>query len=260
MIIVTGANGFIGKNLIERLEVLHPNEFIAKIDIDAPYNFRIIPDPMIVTHVYHMGAISSTTEMDIEKIYKYNIKYSIDLFEWCIEHRIPVSYASSAATKGNGDGPINLYGASKLTVDLWVENNINRFKSVHGYRFFNVYGKGEDHKIGQGSPISTFIKQAKETGQIKLFNTHDGCRDFIWVGDVCRIMLSETRRSGIYDCGTRRPRYFSWIAHLVAKKYGAEIVRIPTPEHIKKTYQEKTCAIETDGLCISVDDYLSSID
>lgn len=253
MIIVTGANGFIGKNLISRI---HDPQYL--IDIENPYAYQDV-NPSGITHVYHLGAMSSTTETDIEKLYKHNVFYSINLFEWCIKHQIPVSYASSAATKGNGQGPINLYGASKHMVDIWVQNNIKRFKSVHGYKFFNVYGEGEDHKIGQASPISTFIKQAKETRQIKLFQTHDGCRDFIWVGDVCRIMLEESRPSGIYDCGTRRPQYFSWIAQLVAQKYGAEIIRIPTPDHIKQNYQEKTCATETDGKCISVEEYLNSL-
>lgn len=257
MIIVTGANGFIGKNLIKRLEEKHPDEFVAKIDLNWPDGYLAVPDPMLVTHVYHLGAISSTTETDFKKLYKYNVEYSVNLFEWCIEHQIPVSYASSAAVYGNDKGPINLYGASKLTVDIWVRDNIDRFKSVHGYRFFNVYGEGEDHKVGQSSPVSAFIKQAKETGQIKLFETHDGLRDFIWVGDVCRIMMDEKRPSGIYDCGTRFPQYFSHIARLIAKKYGAEIVRIPTPEHIKKNYQYKTCASETDGKCISIGDYIS---
>lgn len=253
MIIVTGVNGFIGKNLIDRI----PGEVLC-LDINNAYNFRLY-DPTKITHVYHLGAISSTTETNYKKLHKYNVKYSIDLFEWCITYQIPVSYASSAAVYGNGQGPINLYGASKLTVDIWVENNMHRFKSVHGYRFYNVYGKGEDHKIGQASPVSTFIQQAKETGQIKLFETHDGCRDFIWVGDVCRIMLEEDRPSGIYDCGTRDPQYFSWIAQFVAEKYGAEIVRIPTPDHIKKNYQERTCAPSTDGKCISVKSYINSL-
>lgn len=258
MIIVTGSDGFIGKNLLQRTL----NEDALCIDKDNAYDYKMIKNPKEygITRVYHLGAISSTTETDFEKLYKYNIQYSINLFEWCIEHQIPVSYASSAAVYGNGRGPINLYGSSKLTVDLWVKNNIDRFKSVHGYRFYNVYGEGEDHKIGQASPISTFIKQAKETGKIKLFDTHDGCRDFIWVGDVCRIMLDESRPSEIYDCGTRKPEYFSHIARLVADKYGAEIVRIPTPDHIKKTYQERTCALYTDRKCISVEDYLSLID
>lgn len=257
MIVVTGAEGFIGKNLVKLLEEKHPSECLLQIDIDDPYKYQWMAKN--VSHVYHLGAISSTTETDFEKLYAHNTFYSICLFEWCIEHQIPVSYASSAATYGNGKGPINLYGASKLTVDIWVQNNINRFKSVHGYRFFNVYGEGEDHKIGQASPISTFIKQAKETGQIKLFETHDGCRDFIWVGDVCRIMINDLRPSGIYDCGTRSPQYFSTVANLVAQKYGAEIIRIPTPEHIKQNYQEKTCATETDGACLSVEDYINSL-
>lgn len=259
MIVVTGADGFIGKNIIDQLKIIHPDTFIAVTDIKTHKHYLWISNPENVEHVYHLGAISSTTESDVGKIYTYNIKASIDLFEWCIEHQIPVSYASSAATKGNGQGPINLYGASKLMVDIWVQNNIERFKSVHGYKFFNVYGQGEDHKIGQASPVSTFIKQAKETGQIKLFQTHDGCRDFIWVGDVCRIMLEESRPSGIYDCGTGNPQYFSSIANLVAEKYGAEIIRIPTPDHIKQNYQEKTCATETDGACISVEDYINSL-
>jgi ADP-L-glycero-D-manno-heptose 6-epimerase len=72
-------------------------------------------------------------------------------------------------------------------------------------------------------------------------------------------MIDENRPSGIYDCGTGNPQYFSDIAQLVAKKYGAEIIRIPTPDHIKKNYQEKTCASETDGLCISVEDYINSL-
>jgi ADP-L-glycero-D-manno-heptose 6-epimerase len=255
MIIVTGADGFIGKNLVNILK----GESILRIDRHNSYAY-LNQNPSNITHVYHLGAISSTTETDFEELYKHNICYSIDLFEWCIKHQIPISYASSAATKGNGQGPINLYGASKLMVDIWVKNNIERFKSVYGYRFFNVYGQGEDHKIGQASPISTFIKQAKETGQIKLFQTHNGCRDFIWVGVVCRIMLEESRPSGIYDCGTSNPQYFSSIANLVAKKYGVGIIRIPTPDHIKKTYQERTCAQHTDDKCISVEDYLSSID
>lgn len=254
MIIVTGSEGFIGKNLIQRSA-----DSVLCIDKHNSFDY-LTCDPKDITHVYHLGAISSTTETDFEKLYKHNVYYSISLFEWCIEHQIPVSYASSAAVYGNGAGPINLYGASKLTVDIWVQNNIHRFKSVHGYRFYNVYGEGEDHKIGQASPVSTFIRQAKEMKHILLFETHDGCRDFIWIGDVCRIMLNESRPSGIYDCGTQKPQYFSSIASLVAKKYGAEIVRIPTPEHIKKTYQERTCASETDGKCISVAEYLLQLD
>lgn len=259
MIVVTGSEGFIGRNLVSELK--HRGEYVFEIDPNKSFP-DVEMEVSSVTHIYHLGAISSTTETDVEKLYKHNVEFSVRLFEIAIDYGIPVSYASSAAVYGNGQGPINLYGASKLTVDLWVQNNIDRFKSIRGYRFFNVYGEGEEDKIkvGQASPISTFFHQAKTTGQIKLFETHDGCRDFIWVGDVCRIMLEDERQSGIYDCGTRDPQYFHMIANWVAEKTGAEIIKIPTPDSIKKNYQERSCAQETDGKCISVKDYISRLE
>lgn len=260
MILVTGADGFIGKNIIDQLKTTHPDTFIAVTNIETYKHYLWISNPENVEHVYHLGAISSTTESDIDKIYTYNIKASIDLFEWCIRHQIPVSYASSAAVYGNGTGPLNYYATSKLIVDMWVQDHMHQFKSVHGYRFFNVYGENEDHKGSQASPITQFIKQAKQTGNIKIFDTPgDGERDFIWVGDVCKAMQQENRPSGIYDCGTCKTIKFSEVAKLVAEKYNASIEVIPFPEHLKRKYQFYTCANTSVDDSITVQQYLHQV-
>ena len=257
MIVVTGSEGFIGKSLVK--ELWRRGERVFEIDRHNKDAYKDIV-PHNVDMVYHLGALSSTTETNVDDIYNLNIKYSIDLFNWCIQNSIPVSYASSASVYGNGKGPLNYYALSKLTVDLWVKDNLDRFKSIKGYRFFNVYGEGEDHKGGQASPITQFTKQAKETGAIKVFSEDgNGVRDFIWVGDVCRIMIEDGRSSGIYDVGTKDPMSFTSVAKTVAAKYNASIITIPFPSHLKEKYQFYTCASETDGKCISVKDYIDGL-
>ena len=136
MIIVTGARGFIGKNLVDRLKA--KGKEIVPIDIASKdYVFSHFYHDFkygLIEHVYHMGAISSTTETNLDLIYENNIKYSIQLLEQCVECKVPVSYASSASVYGNaGDGllnPLNYYAMSKATVDLWVQDNMSRFKSM----------------------------------------------------------------------------------------------------------------------------------
>lgn len=248
MIIVTGANGFIGKNLVAKL--LQLGKEVLPLDVDNKYAF---PDFDEVEYVFHMGAISSTTETNLDLIYENNIQYSVGLFEKCIEYGIPVSYASSASVYGNTNdhtvSPLNYYAMSKATIDLWVETNMSRFSSVHGYRFYNVYGAGEEHKGGQASPVYQFINQAVTNKCIKIFNREgDGCRDFVWVGDVCDTMLTENRSSGIYDIGTGNSYHFSEIADCVAKHFDVKIEVIPFPEHLKGKYQFNTQAKESHVL------------
>jgi ADP-L-glycero-D-manno-heptose 6-epimerase len=211
-----------------------------------------------------MGAISSTTEKDVRRFYEYNVDYTIRLLEKCIEHSVAISYASSASVYGNlrgGINPLNQYALSKATVDMWVEDHSTEFTNfVRGYRFFNVYGEGEDHKGDQASPIHKFVKQAKEAGKIEIFDEDgDGCRDFIWVGDVCRILVDDERDSGIYDLGTCNPLLFSEVAEMVAEKFDAEVVQIPFPEHLQNKYQYHTCADQTDARNKWVKDYIDGL-
>jgi len=261
MIIVTGSNGFIGKNLVESLD--GSLFLVDKDDKEAVFNI----DWATVTHVYHMGAISDTTEKDVDLIYRNNIDYSIRLFEKAIQNKTPVTYASSASVYGTSQldhiNPLNYYAMSKATLDLWVADNIDRFELIRGYRFFNVYGKHEDHKGSQASPVYQFTRQARENGTIKVFeNTQgigDGERDFIWVGDVVRVMTTDTRPSGIYNLGTGKTMRFSELAKLIAQKYNAAIEEIPFPKHLVGKYQYYTCAYPATPNCISVEDYINDL-
>lgn len=242
MILVTGYKGFIGSRLAQRL--VEENEVIVGLDaVDGDPNQRLSLVPWHkITKVYHQGAISDTTETDVDKIYHYNVKFSIDLFTKAIEHQIPVVYASSASVYGNSKSqsynPLNYYAMSKLTVDMWVLDNIKSFNSIVGYRYFNVYGRDENKTDWTMSPVCKFIKQAKEDRIIKVFSgSQDMKRDFICIEDVLRIVTREPQESGIFDLGTCSAMSFLEVAELVAQKYDASIKFIPFPEKLRNKYQ-----------------------
>ena len=257
MIVVTGSKGFIGGNLMALFDDAIGYDITDYTDI-----FDL--DPTKIDRVYHMGALSSTTETCFDRVMHYNVNSSIRLFEWCIEHSIPVSYASSASVYGNSDEyniePMNYYALSKATIDMWVKINLDKFVDIKGYRFYNVYGDGEEHKGTQASPVHTFVKQARETGTIKIFESSgDGIRDFVWVGDVCRSMIEDRRASGIYDVGTGSPIAFSQVAKIIAEYYDAKIEVIPFPDHLQNKYQFNTKSQIDHNDFISVEEYVSRL-
>jgi ADP-L-glycero-D-manno-heptose 6-epimerase len=241
LIILTGSDGFIGSNFKKKLIDVESIEINNKWDFLNTFNKWEKVDCII-----HQGAISSTVETDIEKIFENNIKYSIKLLEKAINYGVPVKYASSASVYGmstEGFNPMNYYALSKLTVDYWVLDNIDKFSLIQGFRYFNVYGNGEDNKKDQASPVSKFTKQAKESGVIKIFNNSENYyRDFICVDDLVDIVLNNDKPSGIYDLGTSHPVSFKYVAECVANKFNSSIEEIPFPEHLKNKYQEYTCA------------------
>lgn len=242
MILVTGYKGFIAQNLLKRFD--STDVYYSDIDtcFDDLYNDIEWNN---IKQVYHLGAISDTTETDIDKIYQYNIKYTLKLLAKTADLEIPVKYASSASVYGNSTNkinPLNYYALSKATIDCYVMDNLDKFSNIVGYRFFNVYGDHEDHKGKQASPIYQFTKQAKETGIIKVFEGSElFYRDFIWVEDAIDCMLDD-KPSGIYDVGTNYAVSFMKVAEAVADKYGASIEIVPFPEHLKNKYQFSTCA------------------
>ena len=245
MIIVTGSKGFIGRNFLKAFE--DTDDVIIPVDSDIiEWMVDGFKDWHKVDLVIHQGAISSTVEKDIDKIHYYNVHLTLKLFEKCIKYGIPVKYASSASVYGNLQGvfnPLNYYAISKLQIDYWVQDNIDEFSLIQGFRYFDVYGDGEGDKGDQASPVSKFTKQVKETGKLKLFEGSDNFyRDFVCVDDIVHLVLNNRKRSGIYDLGTSNPVSFQHVAECVAKKYNGEIEYVPFPDHLKGKYQDYTRA------------------
>jgi ADP-L-glycero-D-manno-heptose 6-epimerase len=283
MIIVTGAYGFIGSCLIGFLNEKGITDIVAVDDFSKTYKEPNLIDKKIaqrierndfisffknntpsVEFVFHIGARTDTTEFDADVFEKLNIQYSKDIFNVCIKHSIPIIYASSAATYGNGElgysdtpqslsfdlKPLNPYGDSKNEFDKWILKKApTAFWS--GLKFFNVYGPNEYHKGRMASTIFHFFNQIKEKREVNLFKSHrpefkDGeqMRDFIYVKDVLKVIWFlfknyKNTPSGIYNLGTGKARTFNDLVKCVFKNIDKplKINYISTPEDIRDTYQ-----------------------
>ena len=245
-VILTGSDGFIGKSFKKTLSKTWD---VVEVEKHNCWSFLLtFKDWSQVDFICHQGANSSTVDKDLFDIWKTNTEFSLNLFQLAIEHQIPVKYASSASVYGRTNdtmNPLNYYAISKLTIDYWVQDHIKECKHVQGFRYFNVYGDGEDEKIirDQSSPISKFIYQAQTDGVIRVFeNSKTFFRDFVCVDDLLNIMLDNTRESGIYDLGTSNPISFLAVANIVAKYYNAHVEYIPFPKHLEGKYQTYTKA------------------
>ena len=243
-ILITGHEGFVGKNLAPFLD--KENDLFG-----YEWNPKSLPDVSGYDWVIHLGAISSTTERDVDKVMLQNYEFSKWLFNQCNINGVNFQYASSASVYGtntdfNEDAPKqpqSYYATSKYLFDRWIMQQEHKI-IVQGFRYFNVYGQFEDHKGDQASPITKFFNQAK-TGTITLFENSDNYkRDFIYVGDCCNIhrYMLTTTETGIFNIGTGVATSFQTIGELVAKRFNANIKYIPMPEALKGQYQEYTCA------------------
>lgn len=227
--VVTGAAGFIGRNLVAELnnrgyrDLLLVDELgttekwknlvgLQYEDIWDPETFRqaILEDvnPGEIQSVIHLGACSATTETDADYLLDNNYRTTRDVCEWCLSHDVRFVYASSAATYGDGDqvysdddastpglSPLNMYGYSKHMFDLWALKN-GLLDQIAGIKYFNVYGPYESHKDDMRSVVYKAFEQIRETGEVKLFRSHrpdyeDGkqLRDFLYVGDAVDMTL-----------------------------------------------------------------------
>ena len=258
MIIVTGSKGFIGQNFLKALK----DKEIKEVEKNDSWHFRqTFNDWNKVELILHQGAISHTTSTNLKALQHFNVEFSQWILQQAIKYQIPIKYASSASVYGHtltDMNPLNYYAISKLTVDYWIQDHINEFSFIQAFRYFNVYGEGEENKGDQASPISKFTKQVKEDGKIKLFEGSDKfLRDFVFVDDVVDIVLNNDKPSGFYDLGTSNPTSFQEVGELIAKKYDGTIECIPFPEYLKDKYQKYTCAKkEWDYKFTTVKEYL----
>lgn len=245
-ILITGHRGFIGQNLTLYLQ----NEHTL---FGYEWQEENLPEVEGFDWVIHTGAISSTTETDVDKIMLQNYEFSKWLFNQCNSKGVNLQYASSASVYGTNtdfseDAPKNPqspYAWSKYLFDRWVWGLPQRNIIVQGLRYFNVYGPMEDHKRDQASPITKFTKQAKNNKEINVFENSDKyLRDFIFVGDVCEVhkQLLNSKESGLYNVGTGVATSFQTVAEIVANKYNSKIKYIPMPANLENQYQKYTCA------------------
>jgi ADP-L-glycero-D-manno-heptose 6-epimerase len=251
-LLITGHKGFIGTNFVTA--ALIAGFTVSTFDIQG--NETIRPKQLDfsgIDSVIHLGAISSTTETDIQKILDRNLSWSIELFEECASRNINMQFASSASVYGNGYKPmketdickpLNYYAMSKYLFEQYVAKR-KYTNTVQIFRYFNVYGPNEEHKGAQASPYTQFSKQAIDTGIIKVFEGSELCvRDFVSVETVVDTQLKflSSTQSGIWNIGSGKTTSFLRLAECIAKKHSASIEIIPFPEHLKTHYQYYTCA------------------
>lgn len=290
MLLVTGGSGFIGSNVVSSLNADGERDVVVCDDLGTGEKWRnlqkafvqdVIPISSLLNWlpgrrldaVIHMGANSSTTAQDGDSVMDTNFRFSLRLLEWCTEQRVPLVYASSAATYGNGENgfvddisvaelrrlrPLNLYGWSKHLFDLVVADRIERGLPLPpicvGLKFFNVYGPNEFHKGSMMSLVTKLYDRAAAGESITLFKSHrpdfaDGeqLRDFVHVDDlvdVIKWLLKSDPRHGLFNVGTGDARSFKDLISALFKAVGHEpsIVYADMPAEIREKYQYYTKA------------------
>lgn len=301
MILITGACGFIGSALAWHLNELGDNNLILCGELEKGEKWLNIRDKDYIewvnkndlfqwlenpenkekiTGVVHMGAISATTEADMDLLMSNNFDFTRKLWDFCTKKQISFVYASSAATYGAGEQgynddvtpeqlkklkPLNKYGYSKKFFDDWALKQTETPLHWAGVKFFNVYGPNEYHKGRMASMVFHSFNQFKAEGKVKLFKSHkagyeDGgqLRDFIYIKDVIRVLeflLKSNTKSGVYNLGTGKARSFKDLAlNAIRASKGDYTLKeedvieyVPMPEDLRGRYQYYTCA-ETQKL------------
>ena len=282
-IIVTGAAGFIASCLVsylnenkftnlilvdqfdeeeKELNLLH-KQYLVRVERDNFFEWLEEEKP-VIDFVFHLGARTDTTEFDYEVHYKLNVLFTQQIWHYCTTNKVPLVYASSAATYGDGSlgyeddhalvprlKPLNPYGLSKNNVDSWILEQAAKPPFWAGLKFFNVYGPNEYHKARMASVVFHAYNQVRDHDLVKLFRSHkegyrDGeqLRDFIYVKDVIKVcywMMEHfsTVPSGLYNLGTGKSRTFIDLVKSAYKAIDkpAVIQFMDMPQDLRETYQ-----------------------
>lgn len=281
MIIITGAAGFIGSCLIKKLNEEGFNDLVLVDDFSHSekvnnYSGKLFTqcierknftewlknNQRFVQFVFHIGARTDTTEFNQAIFDELNLNFTKDVWNICVEYGLPLVYASSAATYGDGSfgydddhsiipklHPLNPYGISKNEFDKWALKQDRSPYFWAGLKFFNVYGPNEYHKNRMASVIFHAYNQIEKNGTMKLFRSHnpsykDGeqLRDFIYVKDVvdvCMFLMKHRKDSGIYNLGSGQARTFLDLVKNTFKAMNKpeKIEFIDTPIDIRDKYQ-----------------------
>jgi ADP-L-glycero-D-manno-heptose 6-epimerase len=279
MIVVTGALGFIGSYMVNKLNQEGYNDIILIDDFaknqynikNLKFNTKINRDSFDscfnyindIEFILHIGARTDTTEFNKEVFDKLNLNYSKYVWDFCTKHRIPLIYASSASTYGDGKFgyddkdlslinklmPLNPYGESKNDFDKWVLKQDKTPPNWYGLKFFNVFGPNEYHKGRMASVVFHSYEQIMKNNKVLLYKSHninyeDGkqIRDFIYVKDVVDViffLMKNKPKSSIYNLGTGKARTFldlvTAVFNSLNKKVNVEF--IDTPIDIRDKYQ-----------------------
>lgn len=251
-VVVTGAAGMVGSNIVHGLNATGIDDVIAVDDLTDGMKYRNLLGAKLsdyfdrnefyalfargalgrIDAVFHQGACSDTMEHDGRYMLDSNYRCSKDLLDACQSRGVRLIYASSAATYGAGtvfreepqyEHPLNVYGYSKLLFDNVVRRALPtaRFQ-VAGFRYFNVYGPREQHKGRMASVAFHHFGEIRESGRVRLFGEYGGfgpgeqARDFVYVDDVVAVnlwFLQHPERSGIFNVGTGRSQPFNDVAH-----------------------------------------------
>ena len=260
-IVVTGAAGMIGSNLVHGLNALGCDDLIAVDDLTDGMKYRNLLGARLADYfdrgefyarfargefgridaVFHQGACSDTLEHNGRYMLETNYRCSKDLLDACQAQGTRLLYASSAATYGDThlfrespecERPLNVYGYSKLLFDNVVRRMLpTAHHQIVGFRYFNVYGPREQHKGRMASVACHHFAELREHGRVRLFGEYGGYgpgehrRDFVYVEDVVAVnlwFLNHPERSGIFNVGSGRAQPFNDVAHATLNAVRAE--------------------------------------
>lgn len=286
MIVVTGAAGFIGSYVVGKLNREGFKDIVLVDKYDDPLKFQnyqtkeytemidrdqffdwLDGNEKFVQMIIHMGARTDTVGQEPEIYQQLNLEYSQKIWKACIQYGLPLVYASSASTYGDGQfgfsdehsiipelRPLNLYAQSKHDFDRWALEQTEQPYFWAGLKFFNVFGPNEYHKNRMASVIFQAYNTILETNKMNLFRSHhpdfkDGeqARDFIYVEDVAKVILffmNHRKDSGIYNVGTGVARTYLSLTKAVfnSMRVAENVGYMDTPEDLQGKYQYFTCA------------------